>query len=930
MSENIERDERGGEDAALRADVRRLASMLGKTLAQQKGEDLLNQVERIRQLAKEAQQSDNRVAVFEKMEEELRDVPMDRVTDLVRAFTLYFQLANTAEQNQRTRSRNNREDNEDWISRAVARITSSLGTEELDRIAASLDIRLVFTAHPTEASRRAVLTKLRRLFEVLSIDTVEGTAARRRQDRDLAEAIELLWQTDELRQTAPTPVDEARNLLYYLKSLYTDALPGTVALLTAELEAVGVDFSPSVEPLKLFSWIGGDRDGNPFVTPAVTAEILRLQANEAIDLALEKLDAGSQVLSISSVLVEPDQALLDSIEADLEALPKFPSFVVDLFKEEPYRLKIELMKGKYLNTRQRINEASDHVPGHDYANTQEVRDDLALLIGALERTGSQLVANGLAGDLRRTLGGIGLSLAAIDVREHSAKHHELLEQLYDRLSDGDVTYGEMTDEQRTVLLGEELASKRPLAGPGLHNGTLGLTDTAQNTYETFAEVAKAQKIYGTDIAETYIVSMTHGAHDILAAAVIAREAGLIEMPNGNNSGRADIGFVPLLEEVRELRMAGDILERLFEDPSYREIVRLRGNIQEVMLGYSDSNKDSGVLTSQWEIHQAQRRLRDICAKHDVDLRLFHGRGGSVGRGGGPTYESILSQPYGVLDGAIKFTEQGEVISDKYLHPELARENLELTVAAVLEGSSLHRVARSAIEVQEKRDKLMDTMSEAAFQRYRSLIDDPDLPEYFVTTTPVEQLGMLNIGSRPSKRTTADKGLDGLRAIPWVFGWTQSRQIIPGWFGVGTALRAAREAGKENEIREMYQTWHFFRAVISNVEMTAKKTDLGIASHYVRSLAPERLWHLFDLIKEEFAITIEEIALLTGENELLDSNEVLKRTLEVRDQYLHPISYMQVNLLTRIRQLGEDGAGEDIKRALLTTINGIAAGMRNTG
>ena len=435
--------------------------------------------------------------------------------------------------------------------------------------------------------------------------------------------------------TAPSPVDEARNLLYYLKTLYTDALPGTVALLAAEVEAAGVDVKQNVEPLKLFSWIGGDRDGNPFVTPEVTAEILRMQANEAIEVALEKLDTGSQVLSVSTNLTPADEQLQASIEADLKALPKFPEFVVDLFRDEPFRLKIELMKGKYLNTRDRINEGTSHEPGHDYANTGEIREDLDILLGALERTGSDLVINGLAGELSRTLAGMGLTLAAIDVREHSAKHHELLEQLFDRLGDTEIPYNEMDDEQRTALLSRELASKRPIAGPGLHNGTLEIADSAQNTYETFAEIAKAQRIYGRAVAETYIVSMTHGAHDILAAAVIAREAGLIETPNGATSGRADIGFVPLLEEVRELRMADDILETLFSDPTYREIVRMRGNIQEVMLGYSDSNKDSGVLTSQWEIHQAQRRLRDVCARHGITLRLFHGRGGSVGRGGVP-------------------------------------------------------------------------------------------------------------------------------------------------------------------------------------------------------------------------------------------------------------------------------------------------------
>ena len=930
MSENSGMAESLDTDTELRADVRRLASMLGRVLAEQKGDDLLDQVERIRQLAKEAQQSDNRIEVFARMAEELRDVPMERVTDLVRAFTLYFQLANTAEQNQRARARNNRPEQEDWIPRAVARITDTLGTDELERIANKLDIRLVFTAHPTEASRRAVLGKLRRLFGVLSEDTEEGTVARRRQDRKLAEIIELLWQTDELRGTAPTPVDEARNLLYYLKSLYTDALPGTVALLAAELDASGVELDSATEPLKLFSWIGGDRDGNPFVTPEVTAEILRLQANEAIEVALEKLDYGSQVLSVSTKLVRADEDLAESIKADLRALPRFPRFVEELFKDEPFRLKIELMKGKLQNTRTRINEETPHIPGSDYACTNEIRDDLEIIIKALSRIGSGRVITGLAGDVRRTLGGIGLTLAAIDVREHSEKHHELLEKLFARLGGEDTPYSELSDDERTRVLARELASKRPLAGPGLANGTMDLDESDQRTYDTFAEIARAQAVYGNDVAETYIVSMTHGAHDILAAAVIAREAGLIEIPNGTTDGRATIGFVPLLEEVKELQIADEILDTLFSDPSYREIVRLRGNLQEVMLGYSDSNKDSGVLTSQWEIHQAQRRLRDVCAKHGIQLRLFHGRGGSVGRGGGPTYDSILSQPYGVLDGEMKFTEQGEVISDKFLHPELARENLELTVAAIMEASSLHKAARATHEVQVSRDKLMDFMSEAAFSRYRELVDHPDLPEYFVTTTPVEQLGMLNIGSRPSKRTTADKGLDGLRAIPWVFGWTHSRQIVPGWFGVGAGLRAAREAGYGEELKEMFAGWHFFRAVISNVEMTAKKTDLGIAQHYVRSLAPERLWHLFHLIRDEFAVTMEEIGLLTGNEELLSSNPVLKRTLEVRDQYLHPISYMQVNLLTRIRELGEEEADEELKRALLTTINGISAGMRNTG
>jgi phosphoenolpyruvate carboxylase len=897
-------------DEALRADIRRLGAQLGQALTRQHGGDLLDLVEHIRSLTKAHRQAGD-AAADDELASLLEGLDLANTIEAVRAFSAYFYLANVAEQTHRV-GELAESGREAVLSDTVDRILAAdLASNLMNSILERLEVRPVFTAHPTEAARRSILRKLFGVADLLAERMEPTTTEREREriDRRTAEVIDQIWQTDELRATRPSPSDEVKSAIFYLDLLFDQVLADLGEEVAIHLGRLG---AANQTAIRFGSWVGGDRDGNPEVTPEVTMETLELQHDHGLRALISAVEELAEELSVSIAIKGISPELEASLDADRESLPAVWRRFRSLNANEPYRLKCAYIHQRLINTRESILAGGRPRSAVDYQGPQDLAAELELMADSLSDNEGELLANGVLARLRRRVDTFGFHMATLDIREHAHRLHDTVSALYERIGVG---YDPDRDHRET-LLAAELSGRRPLSSP-----ISTLEGEQARTLATFEVIRQALDRFGP-VIESYIISMTQGVDDVLAATVLAREAGLIDLVQGI----ARISFVPLFETIDELRRSGDLLDRLLAVGPYRKLVALRGEVQEVMLGYSDSNKEGGITTSQWEIYKSQRLLQDAAAKHGVHLRLFHGRGGTIGRGGGPSHTAVLAQPYGTVDGAIKVTEQGEVISDKYGLPRLASRNLELVLSSVLEASLLHRTSRQPPEVLSRWMEAMDAFSAAAHTAYRRFVSDPLLIPYYLTSTPVEELGAMNIGSRPSRRPGGGGGLEDLRAIPWVFGWTQSRQIIPGWYGVGSGLRAVG-AQYSDVFADMAERFLFLQAFLGNVEMTLAKTDLSIARRYCERLVAAEHRPIFEQITAEYELTVSQVQKLTG-REILGSNPLLARTLEVRNIYLDPINYLQVSLLERSRRASKQDP--DLQRALLLTVNGIAAGMRNTG
>lgn len=910
----------------LRRDVRLLGDILGTVIIEQAGAAVFGREEELRALCK-AMRSSGSAAVEARVLEIVRAISVDEAEPLIRSFAIYFQLVNVCEQVHRVRRRRaylakpDAPPQRESLDEALQRLAGAGATAaEVQGWLDQLSIELVLTAHPTQPMRDSALQKHIEIATCLeNLDRAGLTPDERAAlHTRLHQLVLLLWQTEEIRQRRPEVLDEVKHGLFYLDQILFDQVPALFARCEELLPRIFPGYRFSVPPfLRFASWIGGDSDGNPYVTAEVSRQTLLLQKRTVIRRYLQEISTLANWFSQGGRLAPLSEELTLAMADDRERLGSVSCVPGERAEHEPYRAKLTTIWHRLTQTAAALDGGT--AQPHPYRTAGELLAELQLIRRSLVQSGSGVLAAGPLAALIRQVEVFGLHLAPLDLRQHSAKLEAAVAWKLCGIAGQD--YLLLPDERRVALLlraaSGEQHSSTPLA--------VGQDDpTAPPIPPELAEqlavadtIRWAEETIGPGAIGSFIVSMTHQVSDVLGALFLS----------GNAPG---LQIVPLFETVEDLHTAPTLLATLFAIPWYRDHLATCGNQQRLMLGYSDSSKDGGYLTSSWELYQAQERLQRMAGEAGIAIEIFHGRGGTVGRGGGPAHQAILAQPPGTVRGRLRLTEQGEVINLKYGLPAIALRNLDTIAAATLLATTPH--GHSQVPVPDRWRQTMERLSAGSYMAYRSLVDDPEFLVYLHQATPLDLIGRLNIGSRPARRT-AGASIADLRAIPWVFAWMQSRHTIPGWYGLGSAVEACvgDDPGTAALLRQLYREWPLFQGVIDNAMMAMSKADIHIAAHYAGLVANQAIGQrIFKQIAAEFRLTERHILAITGYAALLENTPVLRASIARRNPYVDPLSFLQIELLRRLRTHAETPEEPLLSRAVQLTIGGIAAGLRNTG
>ena len=904
----------------MREDIRLLGTILGDTVREQNGDEVFDLVERARIASFRVRRSEIERAEVAQM---FDGIEIDRAIPVIRAFSHFALLANVAEDIHRERRRaihvNAGDPPQDSTLAATyqkldsANLDAGTVTEALTGALVSP----VITAHPTETRRRTVFDAQHRITQLMRLHAhgVTETDNGGTIDTELRRQVLTLWQTALVRLSRLQISDEIAVGLRYYQAAFFDVVPKVNAEVRDALRRRWPDADLLTEPiLRPGSWIGGDRDGNP----NVTADVVRLATGSAAYTALGRyaaeLTALEQELSMSARLV----AVTDDLAALAEDCAELAR------GDEPYRRALRVIHGRLTATAAQIlDQEPDNLLDLDlppYSTPGEMLADLNTVDASLRANGSSLLANDRLARLREAVHVFGFHLSGLDMRQNSDVHDEVVAELL-AWAGVHSDYGSLSEDERVNILADELGTRRPLVGDREQ-----LSDLARKELAIITAAARAVAIYGPPAVPNYIISMCRSVSDLLEAGILLKECGLLDA--SGDDPYCPVGIVPLFETIDDLRRGASILEAALDLPVYQSIVRARGDSQEIMLGYSDSNKDGGYLAANWALYRAELDLVESARKTGIRLRLFHGRGGTVGRGGGPSYEAILAQPPGAVNGSLRLTEQGEVIAAKYAEPQMAQRNLETLLAATLESTLLD--VEGLGDAAGPAYEILDELADRAQRAYSELVHDTEgFVDYFLQSTPVSEIGSLNVGSRPTSRKPTSS-ISDLRAIPWVMAWSQSRVMLPGWYGTGSAIEdwIAGADGRLEKLRDLYQRWPFFQTVLSNMAQVLAKTDLGLAARYAELVEDASLRRrVFDKIAAEHQRSINAHKLITGQDNLLADNPALARSVFNRFPYLEPLNHLQVELLRRYRS-GDDE--ELVQRGILLTMNGLASALRNSG